>query len=69
MNITLSDISSYIIDLIGALGNFLSTGVMFYIVSILILAEVVNIFLRLVRSWDLERRKAYVFNRYDSWQG
>lgn len=50
MNITLSDISAYIVDLIGALGNFLSTGVMFYIVSILIFAEIVNILLRLLRS-------------------
>lgn len=50
MNITLSDLSAYIVDLIGAIGDFLSTGIMFYIMGILIFAMIINILIGFIRS-------------------
>ena len=46
---TLSDISSYIVSLIGSVGNFLSTGVMFYIMCIIILGMIIGYFTNLIR--------------------
>ena len=46
---TLSDISDYIVNLISTVGSFLSTGVMFYIMCIIILGMIFGYFTNLIR--------------------
>ena len=46
---TLADISSYMVELIQAVANFLSTGVMFYIMCIIILGLILGYFTNLIR--------------------
>lgn len=46
---TLSDISSYMIQLISSVANFLSTGVMFYIMCIIILGLIIGYFTNIIR--------------------
>jgi len=46
---TLADISSYIISLIQSVCSFLSTGVMFYIMCIIILGMILGYFTNLIR--------------------
>lgn len=46
---TLSDISLYIVQLITTVANFLSTGVMFYIMCIIILGLIIGYFTNLIR--------------------
>lgn len=46
---TLSDISSYIISLISTVASFISTGVMFYIMCIIILGLIIGYFTNLIR--------------------
>ena len=45
----LTELETYIPNLIRAIAQFLSTGIMFYIMSILIFAVVVNIFINFIR--------------------
>ena len=45
----LTELSDYIPKLIESCGRFLSTGIMFYIVSILVFAVVVDTFINLTR--------------------
>lgn len=45
----LTELSDYIPKLIESCGRFLSTGIMFYIVSILVFAVVVDTFINIIR--------------------
>lgn len=45
----LNELNEYIPNLLIALGQFLSTGIMFYIMSILIFSMIVNIFINFIR--------------------
>lgn len=46
---TLADISSYMVSLIQSVGSFLSTGVMFYIMCIIILGLILGYFTNFIR--------------------
>lgn len=45
----LSELNDYIPNLLTALGQFLSTGIMFYIMGILVFAVIVNTFINFIK--------------------
>lgn len=45
----LSELNDYIPNLLISLGQFLSTGIMFYIMSILVFAVIVNTFINFIK--------------------